>query len=54
MHRAGKQARSCPLNEPKMFVAFCKLEIFEETAGGFDEEQGLGSRAASECAKVLE
>lgn len=33
---------------------FSKLDVFEKTAGGFDEKQGLGARAASECAKVLE
>lgn len=33
---------------------FGKLEVFEKTVGGFDEKQGLGARAASECAKVLE
>lgn len=33
---------------------FGKLEVFEKTAGGFDEKQDLGARAVSECAKVLE
>ncbi|BFU91818.1 MAG: hypothetical protein NTAFB01_30050 [Nitrospira sp.] len=33
---------------------FSKSEVFEKTAGGFDEKQDLGARAASECAKVLE
>lgn len=33
---------------------FGKLEVFEKTAGGFNEKQDLGARAASECAKVLE
>lgn len=33
---------------------FGKLEVFEKTAGGFDEKQDLGACAASECAKVLE
>ncbi len=33
---------------------FGKLEVFEKTAGSFDEKQELGTRAVSECAKVLE
>jgi hypothetical protein len=33
---------------------FGKLEVLEKTAGGFDEKQDLRTRAASECAKVLE
>lgn len=33
---------------------FGKPEVFEKTAGGFDEKQGLGARAASDGTKVLE
>ena len=32
---------------------FGKLEVFEKTAGGFDEKQELGACVASECTKVL-
>jgi hypothetical protein len=31
-----------------------KLEVFEKTAGGFEEKHDLNARAASECAKVFE
>lgn len=33
---------------------FGKLEVFEKTAGGFEEQHDLDARTASECAKVLE
>lgn len=33
---------------------FGELEIFEKTAGGFEEKHDLDARTASECAKVLE
>ena len=33
---------------------FCELEVFEKTAGGFEEQHDLDARTASECAKVLE
>ena len=32
---------------------FGKLEVFEKTAGGFEEKHDLDARTASECAKVL-
>ena len=33
---------------------FGKLEVFEKTAGGFEEKHDLDARTASECPKVLE
>lgn len=33
---------------------FGELEVLEKTVGGFDEEQDLGARVASECSKVFE
>ena len=33
---------------------FGKFEVFEKTAGGFDEQQDLYARAASDGAKALE
>ena len=31
-----------------------QLEVFEKTAGGFEEKHDLNARAASECTKVFE
>ncbi len=33
---------------------FGKLEVFEKTAGGFEEKHDLDARTASECTKVFE
>lgn len=33
---------------------FGKLEVFEKTAGGFEEQHDLDACTASECAEVLE
>ncbi len=33
---------------------FGKLEVFEKTAGGFEEQHDLDARTASECTKVFE